>query len=547
MRYRIVLASKMGEELRKHILSDRSKEQMAITLCGINYLRDEIRLLCRHLILLPPEAFCRQSSAYIEILPEVQRHILRLAAEEGLSQIDWHSHPGESPIIGFSSIDDHHEKRLAKYLNKKIPETFYASVVMNQNALDARIWQINGQKVESTVIESIKHGDFTDQRPYSLKREILVNKHEMIDERFSRQVLAFGIGLQERLRQCRIGIIGVGGLGGIIVEMLSRMGASHWVLVDDDVSEGSNLNRLPGSTQKDVYNQTLKVNLAQRNIFRANPYASVKGLPLSVLDPRSIQALKSCDLLIVSTDNHSSRLVANRISVQYLIPLIHVGVNIDIDNERKITDISGEYACPSLGEWCLQCSGIIDSQMAGWELADEGLRTTLKETGYVKNTPAPAVYHLNGTVASLAVAEIHNFLFPYKPFRRYMTYDELKGELFPLEVQSKGDCPVCDADGGFLGLGDLEPFPDYETKERTIPFSDQFGIEEPNEEEKTDSFPETTLDAYSQRISKPEEDHPCSEEYLKMPSSKGLKRWINSFLKGAKSGTSFLRRHSLEQ
>ncbi len=502
MRHRIILTSNMAKDLKEHILRDRTKEQMAISLCGVSKLRDEIRLLGRHLILLPPEAFSKQSSAYLQVSKETQSYILRMASEEGLSQIDWHSHPGDGHSIGFSGIDDHHEAILAKYLNEKIPGTFYASVVMNQNVFDARLWAANGRKVASRSVGSIRWGDLNDEDPYSVKQRA-TGKSDRVDDRFSRQVLAFGAALQARLRRCRIGIIGVGGLGGIMVEMLSRLGVSDWVLIDDDVVETTNLNRLPGSTQRDVYYQTLKANLAQRNIARVNPYANIRVLPCSISDPEAIEALKSCDLLIVATDNHSSRLIANRVSVQYLIPLIHTGVNIDVDEERKITDMSGEYAIPSLGEWCLQCSGIINAQVAGWELVDENLRNTLREKGYVKDTPAPAVYHLNGVVASLAVSEIHNFIFPYKPLRRYLTYDELKGELLSLDVQSKDDCIVCSAGEGFLGLGDLEPLPDYKGREKTIPSSDQFNVEEPEEE--IDLSLDTPSDDLSQALSLPGE------------------------------------------
>jgi len=483
MRYKIILTPKMADELKNHILSDRSKEQMAITLCGINYLEDEIRLLDRHLILLPSEAFTKQSSAYLEVSKEIQSYVLMLAASEGLSQIDWHSHPGDSPNISFSGIDDHHEKRLSQYLNEKIPGTFYGSVVMNKNAFDARVWEAADRKLQSIPADSIRWGGLNDDKPCSVKKRNFINRPEGIDDQFSRQVLAFGIGLQERLRKCRIGIIGAGGIGGIIIEMLARLGADDWVLVDDDIVETSNLNRLPGSTPKDVYHQVLKVNVARRNITRVNPYAKVRVFPCSVSNPKALQALKSCDLLVVATDNHSSRLIANRLSAQYLIPLIHVGVNIDVDGDQKITDISGEYVLPSLGEWCLQCAGIIDTQLAGWELAGEELRETLKERGYVKDTPAPAVYHLNGVISSLATAEIHNFIFPYKPIRRYLTYDELKGELLSLDVQPKDDCPICSAEGGVLGLGDLEPMPDYEEKGKKFPLPEEFEVEDFKEED----------------------------------------------------------------
>jgi hypothetical protein len=105
--------------------------------------------------------------------------------------------------------------------------------------------------------------------------------------------------------------------------------------------------------------------------------------------------------------------------------------------------------------------------MAGWELADEETRKKIKERGYIKDTPAPAVYHLDAAIASLAVAEIHNFVFPYKPVARYLSYDELKGQLLTLNGPRRDYCLVFSPDGGVIGLGDLESLSDFEGKKVT--------------------------------------------------------------------------------
>jgi len=159
-------------------------------------------------------------------------------------------------------------------------------------------------------------------------------------------------------------------------------------------------------------------------------------------------------------------MVLNRLAVQYLIPLVHVGFNISVDVEgqaesRVVSDVSGEFAIPDLGRWCLHCAGLYDPQQAGWELASPAQRALLKQRGYVTDTPAPAVRHLDGLVAALAAAEIHNLVHAYKPQQRYLVYDALKSVLMPLNVTASETCPVCNPDHGVLGLGDLEPLPDY--------------------------------------------------------------------------------------
>jgi hypothetical protein len=111
---------------------------------------------------------------------------------------------------------------------------------------------------------------------------------------------------------------------------------------------------------------------------------------------------------------------------------------------------------PSLGEWCLLCGGIIDAQRAAREIAPAEEKALLIDRGYIPDTPAPAVYHLNALVASLAVTEIHNLIWPYKPLHRYLVYRELGGEMMSVQVPKNEDCFHC-GPKGLLGLGDLAP------------------------------------------------------------------------------------------
>ena len=458
MGYQVVLTEPMARSLKDHLLSDQSCEQLAITLCGLHCQGERVRLLGRHLILLPKDAFDHQSAGGLELRQEVQQYVLKLAWQEGLSQVDWHTHPSDSPWVSFSGIDDRHEKELARYLARRIPGTLYGSVVMTAKAVRARIWTGDTHQPQAVPMETIRFGPFQPVSAHPQQGSCVVR--ERLDEMFSRQVLAFGRAFQERLSRYRVGLIGLGGTGSVVAEELSRLGVRQWVLIDDDQVEESNLNRLLGATRQDSQRGSAKVAVAGRNILDVAPKAEVQMLKSSLFEPEALQALKTCDLIVVCTDTHASRLVANRLSVQYLIPLVHVAVNIDVDEDHHITDISGEYVMPQLGSWCLQCAQVFDNQQAGWELASPEERARLRARGYVRDTPSPAVYHLNATMASVAVAEIHNAIYPYRPKRPYVVYDELKGEFMAVEMEPDSTCPVCTPEG-VLGLGDLEPLPDY--------------------------------------------------------------------------------------
>ena len=140
MDYTLSLTRHAFDTLQAHLLGDREREQMAITLCGVNRLHRELRLLVRDVILLPPDALRRQTTAQLELKPEVQAFVHQRAHRQGLIQVDWHSYPGDGSYVTFSTTDDRHEAAQAAYLARRMDGVPYGSIVVNDGALDARLW-----------------------------------------------------------------------------------------------------------------------------------------------------------------------------------------------------------------------------------------------------------------------------------------------------------------------------------------------------------------------------------------------------------------------
>jgi hypothetical protein len=447
--YEIVIPDAMRAQLSEHLLTDRTQEQMAVLLCGVARSGGTTRLLARHVALMPSEAFQHQSAGGLELDQRVNRHLMSTAAAEGLSQVDLHTHPGDGSDVAFSSIDDENEQVMSQYLAARLPRTLYGSIVINGRSLMARVWA---------------PAEGPGPRPATVRGLAVSQDHapapSAVDARYDRQTLAFGREFQARMSRMRVGLVGLGGLGSVIAEQLGRMGVEEWVLIDPDRIERSNLNRLQGSAEADVLNEAFKVEVAERTLRRLNGRSRASALRVSVQAPRAQRLLRTCDVIVVATDNHASRLVLNHLACQYLIPLMHVGVNIEVDRDGVLTDVSGEVALPELGVWCLVCSGLISVQTAGFELATDAERARLTARGYLDGLPAPAVYHLNATVASLAVAELHNLVTAYKPSRRYLVYRELATELLPISVEGHSRCAFCRPEG-VLALGDLAEMPRY--------------------------------------------------------------------------------------
>ena len=79
---------------------------------------------------------------------------------------------------------------------------------------------------------------------------------------FSRSELVFGKDAMEKLKNARVAVFGIGGVGGYTVEALARSGVGALDLIDDDKVCITNLNRQIVATRKTV--GQYKVDVAER-------------------------------------------------------------------------------------------------------------------------------------------------------------------------------------------------------------------------------------------------------------------------------------------
>ena len=72
----------------------------------------------------------------------------------------------------------------------------------------------------------------------------------MLNE-FSRSALLFGEDGMEKLKNARVAVFGVGGVGGYVVEALARSGVGTLDIIDDDKVCLTNINRQIDCNKKD--------------------------------------------------------------------------------------------------------------------------------------------------------------------------------------------------------------------------------------------------------------------------------------------------------
>ena len=471
----IIFPERIFKTVKNHILKDSPREQFAFLLCGHNQTEDSLKLLVREAVIPDKKDLAYQHSGGVCPKKDFQIQVYQRCYDEKLDLIDVHSHPFAFEKVVFSLIDDLSELGIRgkegtfPYLTKKINNIHLASLVFGKNSLDARLYDPERKKALPIDRIRILGNTVEDITPTSSPQKCESCFDNEDSSLYSRQILAFGTYGQEKLSRIKVGIIGAGGIGSIVIECLARLGVREIMCGDNDVVEKSNISRMLGSSPDDAKNRRRKVDVMQRHVERINSRVKFEGIAGSILDPSVLQRLKGVDCLISGTDTQSSRLVLNSFSVQYLIPLIDLGTEIVLDKGRKRIDrAGGKVRVVRPGMWCLRCyPGEIDETEVARETASDFDRKRDLRLGYIRGAdiPDPSVISLNMTVTSLGISEFLNLFTGFKDGATYIAYYLLKSEVKNITIDHGYErCPVCGKDG-LLGLGDRECLRDIRESE----------------------------------------------------------------------------------
>ena len=123
-----------------------------------------------------------------------------------------------------------------------------------------------------------------------------------------------------RLRHFRVAVVGCGGLGGYIIELLARLGIGHLTVIDGDVFEVSKLNRqllsLPANLGKP------KTEEARQRVGEVNPEVKVVARQLLINSDNAAGILVGHDLIVDALDNVSTRKVVAAAANALNIPMV---------------------------------------------------------------------------------------------------------------------------------------------------------------------------------------------------------------------------------
>ena len=166
-------------------------------------------------------------------------------------------------------------------------------------------------------------------------------------EQFSRTQILLGEAAVEKLKNARVAVFGVGGVGGYTVEALARCGVGNLDLIDSDTVSVSNINRQILATHSTV--GMLKVEAAKARILDINPDCNVRTYPIFYLPETAEQFdFTAYDYIVDAIDTVTGKLQLVERAVAVGTPIIcSMGTGNKLDPSAfQVADISKTSMCP---------------------------------------------------------------------------------------------------------------------------------------------------------------------------------------------------------
>lgn len=138
--------------------------------------------------------------------------------------------------------------------------------------------------------------------------------------RYERNHPALSLEEQEMLASKRVIVIGCGGLGGYIVELLGRIGVGQITVVDGDVFADSNLNRQLYSSVETLGQP--KPLCAQLRMKLVNPGVTVKAVCENLTAENANDLLGGHHVVVDALDNGKARLLLAQAARRLKLPLV---------------------------------------------------------------------------------------------------------------------------------------------------------------------------------------------------------------------------------
>jgi hypothetical protein len=170
-------------------------------------------------------------------------------------------------------------------------------------------------------------------------------------------ISVWGKTVQADLARTRVGVVGLGSVGSIVAEALSRSGLEQLTLVDPDHIEERNLDRTLGAYPPDVVNKLLKVAIAKRMVDASHTSAKFLATEIddAVQGATGLANALDCDVIICCVDRPWPRHILNVLAYAHLIPVIDGGILARVREDGHLLHVDWRIHTVGPEQACLYC------------------------------------------------------------------------------------------------------------------------------------------------------------------------------------------------
>lgn len=232
--------------------------------------------------------------------------------------------------------------------------------------------------------------------------------------RYIRQIIFEKIGKEKQklIEKSIVAVVGVGALGTIVSELLTRAGVKKLILIDRDIIELNNLQRQSLFNEGDI--DKLKALVAKERLNKINSNVKFDAYAVD-LDYKNIDFIKS-DLVIDCSDNFETRFLVNEFCIKNKIPWIYGAV---IGSYGMMLNIVPKKTP------CFRCVFKEPTKLLG----------TCDTEGIINTIPH--------AIAAMQVTEAIKILTKDMFNKEMIYYDIWKNKITKTKINRLNNCPAC--------------------------------------------------------------------------------------------------------
>lgn len=331
MIYSVAIKQTMNAILLKHLIREDGQEDLCFALYETGTGKSRITGLITEIIL--PKKGERNLHGNVSFNHNYFDRVVKIALKKKKGIVFIHSHPSNG-WQSMSQDDIDTETMLAPRVKAVSSKSLIGMTLGIDGAWSARFW--NKSKPKTYVREWCQTVRVIGSK-FSITYDDEQIPPPIFDNQFVRTISAWGKKQQAHISRLKVGIIGIGSVGSQIAESLLRTGIQDISLIDFDIIELKNLDRLHGARKKDIGYLKSDVYSNILNDCKLHPNQKINSIPYSIVEDNGLNVALDCDVLFCCVDRPWPRFILNCIAYAYMIPVIDGG--IDASYSRKANNL----------------------------------------------------------------------------------------------------------------------------------------------------------------------------------------------------------------